>query len=186
MTILCNVLDSPKPAGHRVLGMSEIVSPEPAMAGRQDMTKPRILLADDHTEVLDALRPLLDEVGEVVGMVEDGQALVEAARRLEPDLIISDISMPRLNGLDATRALQACLPQSKVIILTVHREAVYLSLAFNAGARGYLLKRAAVAELPQAILHVLAGDRYIGQGVGGREEWAAADGDEATTWRSEL
>jgi DNA-binding NarL/FixJ family response regulator len=145
------------------------------------MTKLRILLADDHLEMLDALRAILDELGEVVGMVTDGQALVEAAQRLEPDLIFSDISMPGLNGLDATRALQACLPQSKVIILTVHREAVYVSLAFNAGARGYLLKRSAVVELPQAVLHVLAGDRYIGQGVGVREEWAPSDGDEAPT-----
>ena len=149
--------------------------------------RPRILLADDHPEVLEALRPSLEDVGEVVGMVEDGQALVDAARRLEPDLIFTDISMPRMNGLDATRAVLACLPQSKVIILTVHREAVYLSLAFNAGARGYLLKRSALAELPQAVLHVLAGDRYIGQGVGGREEWASsAEGDESTTWRSTL
>jgi DNA-binding NarL/FixJ family response regulator len=154
--------------------------------GGNRMAKPRILFADDHPEVLDGLRGLLDELGEVVGFVEDGQALVEAAQRLEPDIIISDISMPRMNGLDATRALQACAPQSKVIILTVHRESVYLSLAFNAGARGYLLKRSAVAELPHAVLHVLAGDRYIGQGVGGREEWVPADGDEATTWRSEL
>ena len=154
--------------------------------GGNSMARPRILLADDHPEVLDGLRGLLDELGEVVGIVEDGQALVEAAQRLEPDIIISDISMPRMNGLDATRALQACAPQSKVIILTVHREAVYLSLAFNAGARGYLLKRSAVAELPHAVLHVLAGDRYIGQGVGGSAEWVSADGDEVTTWRSEL
>jgi DNA-binding NarL/FixJ family response regulator len=154
--------------------------------GGNGLAKPRILLADDHPEVLDSLRGLLDELGEVVGIVEDGQALVEAAQQLQPDIIISDISMPRMNGLDATRALQACAPQSKVIILTVHREAVYLSLAFNAGARGYLLKRSAVAELPHAVLHVLAGDRYIGQGVGGKEEWVSADGDEATTWRSEL
>jgi DNA-binding NarL/FixJ family response regulator len=136
--------------------------------------------------VLDGLRSLLDELGEVVGIVEDGQALVEAAQRLQPDIIISDISMPRMNGLDATRALQACAPQSKVIILTVHREAVYVSLAFNAGARGYLLKRSAVAELPHAVLHVLAGERYIGQDVLGREEWMSADGNEATTLRSEL
>jgi len=154
--------------------------------GGNCMAKPRILLADDHPEVLDSLRGLLDKLGEVVGIVEDGHALVEAAQRLQPDIIISDISMPRMNGLDATRALQACVPQSKVIILTVHREAVYLSLAFNAGARGYLLKRTAVAELPRAVLHVFAGDRYIGQGVGGREEWVSTDGDEATTWRSEL
>jgi len=162
-----------------------MVSPQPGRL-KKGMAKPRILLADDHPEVLDTLRGLLDELGEVVGIVEDGHALVEAAQRLQPDIIISDISMPRMNGLDATRALQACVPQSKVIILTVHREAVYLSLAFNAGARGYLLKRTAVAELPRAVLHVFAGDRYIGQGVGGREEWASAEGDESTTWRSTL
>jgi DNA-binding NarL/FixJ family response regulator len=140
------------------------------------MTKPRILLADDHLEMVEALRGILDELGEVVGTVTDGQALVEAAQRLEPDIIFSDISMPGLNGLDATRAILACLPQSKVIILTVHREQVYVSLALNAGARGYLLKRTAAAELPQAVLHVLAGDCYIGQGVGRRME--TVDGDE--------
>ena len=162
-----------------------MVSPQPDRL-EKGMAKPRILLADDHPEVLDTLRGLLDELGEVVGIVEDGRALVEAAQRLQPDIIISDISMPRMNGIDATRALQACVPQSKVIILTVHREAVYLSLAFNAGARGYLLKRTAVAELPRAVLHVFTGDRYIGQGVGGREEWVSTDGDKAKTWRSEL
>ena len=172
MITLNGSLDSLSPANQRIPGVME--SP---------ILRPRILLAEDHPEVLEALRFTLDELGEVVGMVGDGQALVEMARQLKPDLIITDISMPRLNGLDATRALLPFLPQSKVIILTVHREAVYLSLAFNAGARGYVLKRSAVAELPQAVLHVLGGDRYIGQGVGGREEWAAADGDEATTWR---
>lgn len=73
------------------------------------MAKPRILLADDHPVVLDALRGLLDEVGEVVGMVTDGQPLVEVAQRLEPDIIITDISMPKMNGLDAVRALQICV-----------------------------------------------------------------------------
>ncbi len=141
------------------------------------MTKPRILLADDHPEVLDALQALLDELGEVVGRVTDGQALVEAAQRLEPDLIFSDISMPKLNGLAATRALQVCAPKSKVIILTVYNEPTYVSLAFDAGARGYLLKRTAVTELPQAVLHVLAGDRYIGQGV--REGRVFSDEGEA-------
>jgi DNA-binding NarL/FixJ family response regulator len=148
------------------------------------MTKPRILLADDHPEMLTALCGLLEDgLGEVVGTVADGEALVEAAQRLEPDIIIADISMPRLNGLDATRALQSCVPQSKVIILTVHREPVYVTLAFHAGARGYLLKGTALhAELSQALLRVLAGDRYIGMGV--REEWAPVDGAEVSTWRS--
>ena len=150
------------------------------------MSKPRILLADDHPEVLAGLRSILDELGEVVGIVEDGQALVEAAQRLLPDIIISDISMPRLNGLDATCALRTCAPESKVIMLTVHREAVYVSLAFNAGARGYLLKRSAVSELARAIRHVLAGERYVGEGVIGRDEWMSDDRQEATTLLSDV
>ncbi|MDP1768890.1 MAG: response regulator transcription factor [Nitrospirota bacterium] len=142
------------------------------------MTKPRILLADDHPELLSALRGLLEDgLGEVVGMETDGQPLIEAAIRLEPDIIILDISMPTMNGLDATRALQICVPQSKVIILTVHREPVYVSLAFKAGARGYLLKRTSLyTELPQALLHVLAGDRYLGHGLGEREAWECVEG----------
>lgn len=143
------------------------------------MKKPRILLADDHPDMLRALSDSIEDgLGEIVGAVTDGQTLVETAQRLKPDLIISDISMPRMNGLDATRALQTCVPQSKVIILTVHREPVYVSLAFKAGACGYLLKRAAShTELSHAIRHVLAGDRYIGQGVS--DEQAPLNGDEA-------
>lgn len=150
------------------------------------MKKPRILLADDHPELVSALCGLLEAgLGEVVGTVADGQALLEAAQRLEPDIIITDISIPRLNGLEATRALQTCAPQSKVIILTVHREPVYVTLAFHAGACGYLLKRTALrSELPQALLHVLAGDRYIGPGVG--EAGTPVDGAEVSTWRSVL
>jgi DNA-binding NarL/FixJ family response regulator len=131
------------------------------------MKKPRILVADDHIDILKALCGLLeDRVGKVVGTVMDGQALVEAAQRLEPDIIFTDISMPNLNGLEATRALQTSVPQSKVIILTSHGEPTYVTLAFEAVARGYLLKRTSLqAELSQAVLHVLAGDRYIGLGV---------------------
>jgi len=140
------------------------------------MIKPRILLAEDHPVVQEALLNLLDELGEVVGTVRDGQALVEAAQLLKPDIIISDISMPKLNGLDATRALQDCAPQSKVIIVTAYQELEYLVRAFDAGARGFLVKKTALAaELPQAILHVLAGDRYIGLGV--KEGPVPVDGD---------
>jgi DNA-binding NarL/FixJ family response regulator len=142
------------------------------------MKKPRILIADDHPMVLAALRDLLEEHGEVVGTVMDGQALVEAAQRLEPDIIITDISMPRLNGLQATRALQDTVPQSKVIILTSHCEPAYMNLAFEMGARGYLLKRTSLhVELSQAVLHVLAGDCYIGHGM--RERRAFADESES-------
>ncbi|TKB60166.1 MAG: response regulator transcription factor [Nitrospira sp.] len=145
---------------------------------RQHMKKLRILLADDHPEMLSAICGVLeDKFGEVVETVGDGEALVEAAQRLKPDIIIADISMPRLNGLEATRVLQATVPQSKVIILSVHREPVYVSLAFNAGARGYLLKRTGLhTELPKALQCVTAGDRYIGLGV--REECALSDGAE--------
>lgn len=145
------------------------------------MKKPRILLADGHSVMLKALCGLLEDgVGEVVGTATDGEALLEAAQRLEPDIIIADISMPKLNGLEATSALQASVPQSKVIILTGHCESAYVTLAFQAGARGYLLKRRSLhAELSQAILHVLAGDRYIGLGV--IEERAFADEGAALT-----
>jgi DNA-binding NarL/FixJ family response regulator len=144
------------------------------------MQKPRILLADGHPAMQYALRGLLEQLGEVVGVVGDGEALVEAAQRLEPDIILADISMPRLNGLEATRALQYSVPQSKVIILTSHHEAAYVTLAFESGARGYLLKRSSLhAELSQALLRVLAGDRYIGLGV--REEGAFADEGETLT-----
>jgi len=148
------------------------------------LKKPRILLADDHPEVLSAVCSLLveDGLGEVVGTVADGKALVEAAQWLKPDIIIVDISMPKLNGLDATRVLQASVPQSKVIILSVYREPVYMTLAFHAGARGYLLKRTGLhAELSQALLHVLAGDRYIGLGV--KEERELVDEAEVATER---
>jgi DNA-binding NarL/FixJ family response regulator len=133
------------------------------------MKKPRILVADDHPVILKALCDLLEDgLGEVVGAVTDGQALVEAAQWLEPDIILSDISMPKLNGLEATRALQYTVPQSKVIILTSHYESAYVTWAFQMGARGYLLKRTSLhAELSQAVLHVLAGDCYIGHGVRG-------------------
>lgn len=119
-------------------------------------------------------------MGEVVGAVTDGQALVEEAQRLRPDIIITDISMPRLNGLEATRALQTLVPQSKVIILTGHCEAADVTSAFHMGARGYLLKKAPLqAELSQALLYVIAGHRYIGLGVRVREARAFVDEGES-------
>jgi DNA-binding NarL/FixJ family response regulator len=147
------------------------------------MKKPRILVADDHPLILKAICGLLEDgVGEVVGAVTDGQALVDAAQWLEPDIILADISMRRLNGLEATRALQYAVPQSKVIILTGHHEPAYVTLAFELGARGYLLKRTPLhAELSRAIPHVLAGNCYIGYGVRAREERAFADGGESVS-----
>ena len=125
------------------------------------MKKPSVLMADDHSLILAGLRKLLEGECEVVGTVEDGRALVEAAQKLRPDLILLDISMPLLNGLEATRQLTKLVPESKVIILTMHASPTYATEAFQAGASGYLLKRSAASELSQAIQSVLQGQKYL-------------------------
>ena len=122
------------------------------------MTRPRILMADDHSIVLAGLKKLVDEQYDVVGMVEDGRALLEAAERLRPDLILLDIAMPQLNGLDVARRLRKLVPHSKLIFLTMQSSPIYAAEAFQAGASGYLLKRSAVTELSAAIQSVLKGE----------------------------
>ena len=123
--------------------------------------RPRVLLADDHTLVLEGLRRLLEGRCELVGMVEDGRALVELAPKVAPDLILLDISMPLLNGLEAARQLRRLVPESRVIFLTMHADPTYASEAFEAGAAGYLLKRSAASELAVAIATVLDGRKYL-------------------------
>ena len=125
------------------------------------MKKPRVLMADDHSLILAGLRKLVEAECEVVGAVEDGRALVEAAQTLRPDLILMDISMPLLNGLDAARQLRKLVPESKVIFLTMHASPTYATEAFQAGASGYLLKRSAASELSLAIKSVLQGQHYL-------------------------
>jgi len=125
------------------------------------MKKPRLLIADDHTLVLEGFQKLLEEHCELVGTAEDGRALVEAASRIRPDLIILDISMPLLNGIDAARKLKKVLPDAKLIFVTMHADAAYVNEAFKAGASGYLLKRSASRELVQAIHSVVNGDYYV-------------------------
>lgn len=125
------------------------------------MTKPRVLMADDHSLILAGLRKLVEAECEVVGMVEDGRALVEVAKKLRPDLILLDISMPLLNGLDAARQLRKLVPESKLIFLTMHASPTYATEAFQAGGSGYLLKRSAASELGLAIKAVLQGQHYL-------------------------
>ena len=122
---------------------------------------PRIVLADDHPMVLEGVAKLVEEFGEVVGKVEDGRALLEAASRLNPDAVVMDISMPGLNGLETARRLQKLVPQCKIIFLTMHANSTYITAAFDAGASGYLLKRSAGSELKQAVTTVLAGGHYV-------------------------
>lgn len=125
------------------------------------MKKPRVLMADDHSLVLAGLRKLVEAECEVVGAVEDGRALVEAAQKLRPDLILLDISMPLLNGLEAARQLRILVPESKLIFLTMHASPTYATEAFQVGASGYLLKRSAASELSLAIRSVLQGQHYL-------------------------
>jgi len=125
------------------------------------VTRPRILMADDHSLVLAGLRRLVEDEGDVVGMVEDGRALVEEAQRLRPDLIFLDISMPLLNGLDAAKQLTKLVPDSKLIFLSMHATPTYVTEAFKVGAVGYLVKQSSAMELKQAIQTVLRGQHYM-------------------------
>jgi DNA-binding NarL/FixJ family response regulator len=125
------------------------------------MKKPKVLLADDHSLVLEGFRRILEDECEIVGTVEDGRALLESAARLKPHVVLLDISMPLLNGIDATRQLKKALPDVKVIFVTMHADPAYLNEAFKAGASGYLLKRSAGSELAQAIHSVLEGNYFV-------------------------
>ncbi len=125
------------------------------------MLKPRILLADDHTFVLEGFRRILEAHYELVGTTGDGQALLATAKTAQPDIVIMDISMPLLNGIAATAQLKKICPKAKVIIVTMHADSEYVRSAFEAGASAYVLKGSAVDELEQAIRAVLRGHSYI-------------------------
>jgi DNA-binding NarL/FixJ family response regulator len=125
------------------------------------MRKPRILLADDHALVLEGFRRILEGHYELVGTVGDGRALLEAAKTMQPDIVILDVSMPLLNGIDAAAQLKKICPKAKIIIVTMHADTDYVRSAFEAGASAYVLKRSAVDELEQAIRAVIEGHSYI-------------------------
>src|SRR5262245_2168419 len=125
------------------------------------MGAPRVLLADDHALLLGAFEKLLADECEVVGQVSDGRALVAAAEQLKPDLVILDISMPLLNGLDAGRQIKQKVRNTKLIFLTMNEDADLAAEAFRAGASGYLLKRSAASELMTAIREVMQGRSYV-------------------------
>jgi len=125
------------------------------------MPKTRVLLADDHTLVAEALKSLLAEPFDLVGVVHDGRALVEAAEKLRPDVIVTDISMPLLNGLEAVRQLRERRPETRIIVLTMHRDTHLAASAFRAGVSGYLLKISPSEELVTAIREVAQGRSYV-------------------------
>ena len=125
------------------------------------MKRARILLADDHALTLEGIRAVLEPHHEIVGMVTDGRALLDAALRLKPDLVVLDITMPLLNGIDAAVQIKKSLPGVKLLFVTMHVNPAYLEAALNAGATGYVLKSAAREELLDAIKSVLNGHIYV-------------------------
>jgi len=123
--------------------------------------RPRVLLADDHAIVVEGLATLLKDEFELVGTVNDGSELVSSARRLQPDVIVADIAMPVLGGLEALRRLKTIKTDAKIIFLTMHADAELATEAFRAGASGYVLKNSAGEELITAIREVVKGQTYL-------------------------
>jgi DNA-binding NarL/FixJ family response regulator len=124
-------------------------------------SRPRIVIADDHTLIAEAFDKLLENEFEVVARVQDGHSLIEAARRLHPDVVLVDIGMPLLNGLEAAQRIKRTLPGIKIIYVTINRDADVVAEAFRGGASGYLPKTAAASELVFAIHKALKGECYL-------------------------
>lgn len=137
------------------------------------MNRPRLLLADDHRIVVEGLRSILAAEYDLVGIVDDGRELVEAAKRLEPDIIVADIAMPQLNGLEAIAQLKKDGCQAKVVFLTMHKDATYAARGLAVGASGFVLKHSASTELLAAIRAALSGTTYVTQEIAERLERSA-------------
>ena len=125
------------------------------------MKRPRVIIADDHILVLEALKNLIEPEFEVVGTFADGQALVEGAAQLSPNVVVLDIGMPILNGLSAGQKLKQKLPLVKLVYLTMNNDPDLAGEAFRLGASGFLLKHSAADELRQALQEVVRGGYYI-------------------------
>ena len=125
------------------------------------MSRPTVLLADDHRIVAEGVKALLAPEFDLVGVVEDGRSLVEEAARLRPDIVVADISMPLLNGIDALVQMRKNDPEVKVVLLTMHREVAYARRALEAGAAGVVLKHSAADTLLMAIRASLDGQVFV-------------------------
>jgi DNA-binding NarL/FixJ family response regulator len=121
----------------------------------------RVLLADDHVLVAEGIQKLLEPEFELVGIVADGRSLITAAAKLQPDIAVVDISLPLLNGLDASQQIKKTNPNIKIIILTMHSEPNFVTQAFRVGVSGYVLKQSVGSELVQAIREVMKGRTFV-------------------------
>ncbi|MGD8770928.1 MAG: response regulator transcription factor [Desulfobacterales bacterium] len=131
------------------------------------MKRTRILLADDHKIVLEGLRSLLEPEFELVGTAEDGRTLLRLSEKLQPDVIVVDISMPLLNGIEAVRQIKEISPDISIVFLTMHPDVTYAARAFDVGASGYVLKHSAPSELVTAIHSAMKGQIYITPAIAG-------------------
>jgi DNA-binding NarL/FixJ family response regulator len=125
------------------------------------MAQPRLLLADDHRETAELLTDLLQSEFDVVGQVQDGLALIQAAETLSPDVIVSDISMPGLDGIAAASLILRQNPAARIVLVTVHSDPILAERGFEMGALGYVLKREAGDELVPAVHSALRGERHV-------------------------
>ncbi len=144
------------------------------------MTRPRVLIADDHPILAEGLRALLEPEFDVVGVLADGRELVAAARKLRPDVVVTDVTMPALNGIDAAAQLRAAGVEARVIFLTMHRDVAYARRALEVGAVGFVLKHSAAAELVTAVRDALRGQTYVTPLIAGElfESYRDAGGTE--------
>jgi DNA-binding NarL/FixJ family response regulator len=126
----------------------------------------RVLIAEDHPEVLSEIRVRLGKVFEIIGAVEDGKQAIDAALRLDPDVLVLDISMPLMNGFQAAARLRDMKCRTKIVILTVYEDREYVSAAFSSGASAYVTKRHLGTDLVAAIREVLSGNTFISPSLG--------------------
>jgi DNA-binding NarL/FixJ family response regulator len=128
---------------------------------KSNKARPRVLLADDHSIMAERLRSLLEDSCEVVGIVQNGRQLLDLAPKLMPDVVVLDVGMPLINGLDAAKQLRQSSPSIKLVFLTMADDAALATAALELGAIGYVLKHAASSELLRAISEVLQGRPYV-------------------------
>ncbi len=143
------------------------------------MNRIKVLLADDHRIVAEGLRRLLEAEFDLIGVVEDGRAMLTAARELKPDVIISDISMPELNGVEALEELKKVDPDVRLVFLTMHQNTAYARRALDAGAMGYVLKHSATEELIMAVRAASMGRTFVSPAIAGDLMQAMRDGSGA-------
>lgn len=149
------------------------------------MKRLRLLLADDHDIVIEGLRRVLDHPGfEIVGVVNDGRSLLRAAQDIQPDIIITDVTMPLLNGIEAVRQIRKDNRSVKIVFLTMHPDVTFATEALAAGASGYVLKNSAGEELATAVREAMKGCVYVTKSIAEAVKHAASS--RAKSWRDPL